>query len=88
MFAPPSPSEHPMCDRCPADLAGKPIVGMRVVWGFTQDDDEWVGGRVFDPEGKKIYRGKIKVVDAGRKLDLRGYVGIPLIGRTQTWTRE
>lgn len=88
VFAPPAPSEHPMCDGCPGDLNGKAIVGMRVMWGFRQDGSEWEGGRVFDPEGKKIYRGKVRVVDNGRRLELRGYVGVPLFGRTQTWVRE
>ena len=88
VFAPPAPSEHPNCDGCPGDLNGKPIVGMRVMWGFRENGGEWEGGRVFDPEGKKIYRGKIRVDDDGRKLDLRGFIGIPLFGRTQTWVRE
>jgi uncharacterized protein (DUF2147 family) len=88
VFAPPAPSEQPICDGCPGELNGKPIVGMRVMWGFRQKGDEWEGGRVFDPEGKKIYRGKVRVVDNGRKLELRGFVGIPLFGRTQTWVRE
>ncbi len=88
VFAPPAPNEHPMCDGCPGELNGKPIVGMRVMWGFRQNGSDWEGGRVFDPEGKKTYRGKVRVVDNGRKLELRGFVGIPLFGRTQTWVRE
>jgi len=88
VFAPPAPSEHPICDRCPGDLNGKPIVGTRVLWGFRQNGNEWEGGRLFDPEGKKTYRGKMRVVDNGRKLELRGFVGIPLFGRSQTWVRE
>ncbi len=88
VFAPPAPSEHPICNGCPGDLDGKPIVGMRIMWGLKQDGDEWVDGRVFDPESRKTYRGKIRVVDNGRKLELRGFVGIPLFGRTQTWRRE
>ena len=88
IFSPPAPSENPICEGCPGDLNGKRMVGMRVVWGFTLDGTNWVGGRVFDPEGKKTYKGKIRVVDNGQKLDLRGFVGIPLLGRTQTWIRE
>jgi uncharacterized protein (DUF2147 family) len=46
----------------------------------------WKGGSVYDPQNGKIYRGKITLVSPN-KLDLRGFVGIPLFGRTTTWTR-
>src|SRR5262245_21264463 len=40
VYAPPAPSEHPVCDGCPGELNGKPIVGMRVMWGFRQNGNE------------------------------------------------
>jgi uncharacterized protein (DUF2147 family) len=61
---------------------------MEIMWGLTRDGAEYSGGRVLDPEEGKTYRCKLRVIDAGKKLELRGYVGISLLGRTQTWLRE
>jgi uncharacterized protein (DUF2147 family) len=88
VFSPPSPSPNPLCDQCAAELKNKPIIGMRVIWGFRPDGTKFTGGRVLDPESGKIYKGTIALADGGRKLDLRGYVGFPMFGRTQTWQRE
>lgn len=88
VFVPPAKEEAPQCDGCPGEFAGKPIVGMRIMWGLKKSGDEWTEGRVFDPDAKKIYRCKLRVVDAGRKLEVRGFIGFSLIGRTQTWVRE
>ena len=58
-----------------------------MLYGFVYDgDDVWVDGRVYDPEGGDEYRGKLRLVD-NNTMDLRGYVMIPLFGRTETWTR-
>ena len=45
-------------------------------------------GEILDPKNGKTYRCKMKIVDGGAKLDVRGFIGISLIGRTQTWVRE
>jgi uncharacterized protein (DUF2147 family) len=88
VFAPPAKDANPNCERCPGDRKNKPIVGMQILWGFRKDGDDYTGGRVFDPEEGKTYRGRIRVLDNGRKLELRGYVGVPMFGRSQTWIRE
>ncbi|MBI5547030.1 MAG: DUF2147 domain-containing protein [Deltaproteobacteria bacterium] len=78
----------PKCDKCDGDLKDKPINGMRVLWDLKKDGDEWSGGKVLDPENGKSYKCYIAVVEAGKKLKVRGYVGFSLLGRTQYWTRE
>ena len=88
VFSPPAPSAMPLCEKCISDLKNKPLVGMTIMWGMTKDGDGYSGGRVLDPEEGKTYRGKVRVVDNGRQLELRGYIGISMIGRTQTWVRE
>jgi uncharacterized protein (DUF2147 family) len=88
VFSPPSPSAAPLCEKCSGDLKNKPIVGMTIMWDMKKDGAEYGGGRVLDPEEGKTYRGKVRVIDGGRKLELRGYVGIAMFGRTQTWSRE
>jgi uncharacterized protein (DUF2147 family) len=88
VFAPPAAEERPICTGCPGEFAARPVIGMRIMWGLKQKGEEWVDGRVFDPEARKIYRCKLRVIDDGRKLELRGFIGFSLIGRSQTWSRE
>ena len=47
----------------------------------------WVGGDILDPNDGKIYKVLLKLADGGKKLDVRGYIGMPMLGRTQTWQR-
>lgn len=77
-----------VCDLCPDDRKGKPVQGMTILTGLKKDGEEWTGGEVLDPNNGKIYKARAKVVDGGRKLDVRGFVGVALLGRTQTWLRE
>ena len=88
VFSPPAVSTSPLCDKCSGDQKNKPIVGMRIMWGLKKDGDEFSGGRVLDPDEGKVYKCYIKVIDNGAKLQLRGYIGFSLLGRTQTWVRE
>gem|GEM_PF-62980 len=68
-----------------ADQRDRPIVGLRMVWGFTyRGGKRWEGGRIYDPENGKTYKAKIKLNDDGT-LDVRGFVGFSLLGRTTTW---
>lgn len=77
------------CKQCKGALHNKPILGMRIIWGMKRLDESnvWGNGRVLDPKSGHIYRGKMTLIDHGCKLNLRGYVGIPLFGRTETWLR-
>lgn len=78
----------PKCDKCEGDLKDQPITGMRILSDLKKDGDEWSGGKVLDPENGKSYKCYIAVVDGGKKLKVRGYVGFALLGRTQYWHRE
>lgn len=65
----------------------RPIVGLRILSGFTYDGDgRWSGGTIYDPANGKTYKARMTLEDA-RTLDVRGYVGVPLFGRTTTWKR-
>lgn len=72
------------CDKCPGEHAGKPVLGMVIMWGLEQDDDEWEDGEIIDPKKGKIYRAKIWLDDSNT-LKVRGYLG-PFF-RTQKWHR-
>ena len=60
---------------------------MRNVRAAADDKNLWDGGDILDPNNGKVYKVRLKLADGGRKLDVRGYVGAPLLGRTQTWIR-
>jgi uncharacterized protein (DUF2147 family) len=61
---------------------------MTILRHMHQDGDEWSGGEILDPENGKTYRAKMKLTDGGQKLVLRGYIGISIFGRSQTWLRR
>lgn len=75
-----------VCKECDGPLQNKPILGMRIIWNMQADDaNTWIGRRVLDPKSGKVYRGRMTLTANGCKLNLRGYIGLPIIGRTETW---
>lgn len=85
LFNPPMP--HPACIKCTGALKDKPVMGMRILWGMRQDGGEWTGGRILDPENGNIYRCTLTLVNGGKTLQVRGYVGVSIFGRTERWVR-
>ncbi len=85
LFDPPVP--HPTCFRCGGPMKDLPLVGLEILSGFKQDGNQWSGGEVLDPESGRIYHASLMLEDGGKKLRLHGYIGIPLLGRTQYWLR-
>ncbi len=84
------PDDDPdhLCRKCEGERKDKPIIGMTILWGLKKDGDHWSGGEILDPKNGKIYRARMKLVDGGRKLEVRGFIGVSLLGRSQTWLRE
>lgn len=84
------PDDDPqnLCRACPGDLKDKPLVGMTILTGLKKDGDVYAGGEILDPKNGKSYRCKMETIEGGKKLSVRGFIGISLIGRTQTWLRE
>ncbi len=79
------------CQNCPAPFTNKPIAGLKVMWGLEADpkkENNYKDAQVLDPLSGKVYKGKVKVSEDGRRLTMRGYVGISALGRSQTWVRE
>lgn len=79
-----------LCTKCDDERKDKPIVGMTILWEVKQDPEEpglWDGGRILDPAKGSTYKVRLKPVDGGKKLEVRGYIGSPMFGRTQTWIR-
>jgi uncharacterized protein (DUF2147 family) len=78
------------CDKCSDERKDQPVLGMTILRNVKAHEDEkdrWDGGDILDPNNGKLYKVRIKPVDGGRKLEVRGYIGAPLLGRTQTWIR-
>ncbi|NBP45679.1 MAG: DUF2147 domain-containing protein [Betaproteobacteria bacterium] len=80
-----------VCSSCPGDRLNQPIQGLNIIRGLKANPKEtntWEGGTILDPENGSDYRLRIKLIEGGHKLELRGYVGTPLLGRTQVWLRQ
>ena len=78
------------CTKCPPPYTNQPIVGLEFFSGFKQDEKNpnlYVDGRVLEPKSGKIYKGKANLSADGKRLRLRGYVGVSALGRTQVWIR-
>ena len=68
-------------------LKSRPLLGLEILRGFTFDgEDVWRGGKIYDPKSGNDYSAKMTLVDE-HTMELRGYVLMPLFGRTETWTR-
>jgi len=86
----PQPDDDPdhLCRNCEGARKDQPIMGMTILWGLKKDGEQYSGGEILDAKEGKIYRCKMKLVEGGRKLEVRGYIGVSLFGRSQTWGRE
>jgi uncharacterized protein (DUF2147 family) len=87
VFPRPGEPADPKCEKCPDDFKDKPVVGLRFLWGLTGSGRAWDGGRILDPDEGKIYRVKLRLSEDGKTLDVRGFIGVSLFGRTQHWVR-
>jgi uncharacterized protein (DUF2147 family) len=85
---PSSTNPDPRCDHCQGELKNRPLIGLRILWDLKRDGAQWSGGKVLDPESGKIYKCVLSLEDNGKKLKLRGFVGVSLLGRTQYWLRD
>lgn len=81
----------PKCDKCEDSRKDQRIVGMNILSGLKQNKQEiseYISGQILDPANGKIYKCKMTVLEGGKKLNVRGYIGMPLFGRSQIWLRE
>jgi len=79
---------NPVCDKCSGERKNKPVKGMVILWGIRKKGAAWEGGQILDPATGKVYSVKVTPTDGGKKLDVRGFMGFSLLGRTQTWMRR
>lgn len=75
-----------LCVNCPGDDKNKPVLGLVIIKGLIKDGSEYNSGKILDPTTGKVYKCFL-ALEGNSKLKVRGYIGISLFGRTQTWTR-
>lgn len=80
--------KNPKCDKCEGAQKDQPIIGMTILSGMKQEGTEYGDGQILDPANGKVYKSRMSLADNGKKLNVRGYIGMPMLGRTQTWLRE
>ena len=76
------------CTACTDARKDQPILGMTIITDMKKDGEGWDHGQILDPENGKIYKCKMHLEDGGNKLVVRGYIGVSLLGRSQTWVRQ
>jgi uncharacterized protein (DUF2147 family) len=79
-----------ICTKCKGLRKNQPVLGLRVIENLHQAQGNphlWQGGKILDPKNGHIYHCNLEVIENGKKLLVRGYIGMPLFGRSQTWIR-
>lgn len=76
-----------VCTKCKGEQHNQPIVGMVIVSDLKAKEKHWTNGKILDPENGKTYKCAVRTMENGKKLHVRGYTGLPLLGRSQTWER-
>jgi uncharacterized protein (DUF2147 family) len=82
--------QNKRCSACTGEKHNQRIVGMVVMEGLKNQPrqiNQWDSGQILDPSNGKTYHCQIQLTDKGKKLIVRGYIGLPLFGRSQTWLR-
>jgi uncharacterized protein (DUF2147 family) len=84
----PGEDPNPKCSKCTDARKNQPVLGMRIIENLVRTDAQrFERGEILDPDNGEIYRVRITVIDGGARLDVRGFVGISLFGRSQIWRR-
>jgi uncharacterized protein (DUF2147 family) len=79
---------NPICDACEGERHNQPITGMTIMQDFKKTgDDLWEGGTIVKPQNGKVYKCKLHLIDGGKKLEVRGFLGFSFLGETQVWER-
>lgn len=87
LFLEPGDNPNPTCTECRGDKHNLPILGLVFIEGMKQSGLDYEDGTILDPETGKIYHASMHLSRDGTKLTVRGYIGLELFGRSQTWNR-
>ena len=85
----PTDTGDKVCDKCTDERKNQKIIGMTIAKGLKESQPNlYEGGNILDPDNGKVYKCKMKLSEDGKKLEVRGFIGISLLGRSQIWMRE
>lgn len=90
IFPRPGHDQNELCLACTNEKHNQRIVGMTILENLSLSNKhpkQWSGGTILDPKNGKTYDCFVQVIENGQKLKVRGYIGLPLLGRSQTWVR-
>jgi uncharacterized protein (DUF2147 family) len=90
IYPDPGHVQKELCEACEGDKHNQPILGMQIMEGVKQDKENWqfwANGKILDPSNGKVYHCNLQLIDGNQKLLVRGYIGVPLFGRSQKWVR-
>ncbi|MEN2979469.1 DUF2147 domain-containing protein [Tistrella bauzanensis] len=88
LFREPGEDPDPVCATCTDSRAGQKLVGLEIMSGLLRDGLTYEGGEILDPANGEIYDLRMTLAPDGRTLEVRGFVGLSLFGRSQIWLRE
>lgn len=77
---------NPLCTECKDEKQDQPIIGLTIIWGLSGNGDSWEDGYILDPNNGVTYNSNLKINERG-ELEVRGFVGFAVLGRTQVWYR-
>lgn len=87
MFFDPGEDTNPICTKCTGEDKNQPSMGLTIIKGMKRKGMDYQDGTILDPRDGSIYHALMKVSPDGQSLTVRGYLGISLLGRSQTWKR-
>jgi uncharacterized protein (DUF2147 family) len=88
LYPKPGEDPDPVCENCPGKFLGRKIRGLDILQLEADDGGARFRGSVLDPEEGAIYECRVTLSEDGKRLVLRGFVGLPILGRTETWIRS
>jgi uncharacterized protein (DUF2147 family) len=87
IFFKPGEDENWVCSKCEGAEKGAPVLGLALIKGMQRNGLSYENGTIMDPRDGAVYRALMKLSPDGRKLEVRGYLGVSLFGRSQVWNR-